>query len=279
MELKTKVQKIFAPLRSSSFPSPGIMKKKFNTMIPRKGYKEVPINNDIIKLFASASVEMWLRAVHSFLISSSLTNVSHLWASVAGYYSSHYTIRAFAHLLGIYQLRTRQYTVILKPSNSGFVCQFSQKRNKEHSFYWRMVKEDKWFFNDELFSFNEEDLNISDASHRNFATYIDHLNNFSSFNPLNFDELKQRIDFISKMKVSSYQIPNKEKYPDVEAVQIIAYHRLVYYRELIDEFIGTKSNFWNVHRNPNWCRDIINFQRIKPSLLETIKPSLLETLE
>jgi hypothetical protein len=270
MELKTKVQKIFAPLKSSSFPSAGIMKKELDKIIPRKGYKEVPINNDIIKLFASASVEMWLRAVHSFLISSSLTNVSHLWASISGYYASHYTVRAIAHLIGIYQLRTKRYTVILRPSKSGFVCQFSQKKNKEHSFYWHIVKSENLFINDDLFSENDESLNISDASHRNFATYIDHLNKFTAFNPLSLDALKQRIDFISKIKVSSYQIPNKEKYPDVEAVQIIAYHRLVYYRELIDEFLGTKNNFWNVHRNPNWCRDIINFQRIKPSLIETL---------
>ena len=34
---------------------------------------------------------MWLRAVHSF-ISASLTGISDIWASVAGYYSSHYWV-------------------------------------------------------------------------------------------------------------------------------------------------------------------------------------------
>ncbi|MCH9029408.1 MAG: hypothetical protein IH819_07280 [Bacteroidetes bacterium] len=141
---------------------------------------------------------------------------------------------------------------------------------REHEFYWEEVKKDKNFINEELFTKNPEDNDISDAGHRNFATYIDHLDNFPNFNPLNYDELKQRIEYISKLEFSSYLIPDKTKYPDVENVQIVAYHRLVYYRELIDQIVMSENNFWSVHRNPSWCRDIINFQRVKSRIIESI---------
>ncbi len=273
MDFEDRIQEIFNPLKlaSSALPKPGEMKDKLNNLIPPKGTSpEVPVNKGIIKLFASASVEMWLRSVHSFLISSSLTNVSPLWSAIAGYYSSHYTVRAIAHLLGIYQLRTKQYAISLQTSSSGFTCYFKNKKSREHSFYWEIVKNDRKFLNDELFTDNNENDGISDASHRNFATYIDHLDNFPNFNPLTLNELKNRIEFISKMKIYTYEIPDKNKYPDIEAVQILAYHRLVYYRELIDEIVGTKNNFWNVHRDPNWCRNLISFQRLRPSLSETL---------
>lgn len=273
MELNTKIIILFNTLRSerSSLPPAGTMRETLKKFVPQRGSTQKVANTKIIRLFATASVEMWHRSVHSFLISSSLTNVSTLWASIAGYYSSHYTVRAIAHLLGLYQLRHKRCTVKLKPSGLGFICDFSKSRKmKEHQFYWNEVKKDKNFINEELFTENPEDNDISDAGHRNFATYIDHLNNFPNFSPLNYDELKQRIEYISKIELSSYPIPDKTKYPDIDTVQIVAYHRLVYYRELIDEIVNLENNFWSVHRNPSWCRDIINFQRVKPRIIESI---------
>lgn len=272
MNLETRILKIFNPLKSerSTLPVAGIMKNSLNKLAPqKKEAKEVVASRNIIKLFASASVEIWQRAVHSFLVSTSLTNVSDLWASVAGYYSSHYTVRAIAHLLGIYHLRKKKLIVTLQPSGAGFICEFRGGRNtREHSFYWHRVKQDAYFNSNDLFAENEEDAELSDAGHRNFATYIDHLNNFQNFNPLNIEELKQRIEQISKMEFSSYPIPSKSNYPDLNSVQIVAYHRLVFYRELIDQYVDLENNFWKVHRNPSWCRDIINFQRVVPRRIE-----------
>ena len=54
----------------------------------------IPARQKELTYFAMAAVKMWLRAVHSFLISVSLTKASPIWSSVAGYYSSHYSIRA-----------------------------------------------------------------------------------------------------------------------------------------------------------------------------------------
>lgn len=276
MELTKKIQRIFNLLKTDpgTLPTAGAMKIALIQLAPPKGTLDIVARTPVIKLYVTASVEMWHRAIHSYLISSALTNVSPLWASVAGYYSSHYTIRAIAHLIGVYQLWKNQYTVTLEPSGSGFVCHFSQKKTREHSFYWKLVKDHDNFINDDLFTDNPENSDVSDSAHRNFATYVDHINNFKLFNPLNYSELKDRIDYISKINLTSYPIPNKNKYPDLESVQIVAYHRLVYYRELIDQQISSDNNFWNVHRNPSWCRGIINFQRVKPSLIDMLGQSL-----
>lgn len=272
MILEFQIQKMFDTLQmqGGTLPQHGIMSDKLGKMAPKKGSLDVSVKTEIVKLFATASIEMWLRAIHSFLISTALTNASPLWASISGYYSSHYTIRALAHLLGIYQLRKNRSTVTLQSSRTGFICSFKEGRNREHSFYWKMVKQHPNFFTDSLFTENPEDTDISDAGHRNFATYIDHLNKFPNFSPLTYDELEKRIVFISKFEMKSYPIPMRTNYPDTDSVQIIAYHRLVYFRELIDSVLGDSNRFWSVHRNPSWCRGIIDFQRIKPQLIASI---------
>ena len=271
MELEKRILKIFNPLRQerSALPASGEMKKTLYNFAPTRGRTlDVPANRRILKLFATASVEMWQRAVHSFLISASLVNISDIWSSIAGYYSSHFTVRAIAHLLGLYNLRQRRMTVTLQPSGTGFICQYREGRtNREHTFYWRRVKQDAFFSSNNLFAENDEDAEFSDAGHRNFATYIDHLNGFQSFHPLNMDQLKKRIEQISKMEIHSFQLPSKSNYPDLDSVQIVAYHRLVFYRELIDQLVDN-NNFWSVHRDPSWCRDIINFQRVQPRTIE-----------
>jgi len=116
---------------------------------------------------------------------------------------------------------------------------------------------------------NPEDDDESDAAHRNYANYIDHLDNFQNFRTLNSEELKERIEFISKMEISSFEIPNRNKYPDIEPVQIVAYHRILRYRELLNGVLGDSNRFWAVHRTPSWCQGILNFQRVKPNPLPT----------
>src|SRR6516162_3242045 len=101
-DLSTQINVMFKALNNKSaanaFPAPrtlaNVLKsrcKPFNVGIVAAKAPDLPI-------FATAAVEMWLRGIHSFLISASLTEASPIWASVAGYYSSHYSVRAFAHL-------------------------------------------------------------------------------------------------------------------------------------------------------------------------------------
>ncbi len=279
MTFEAQIQKLFETLRTQegTFPPHGIMSQKLDKItdglsknIVKQDSFDVQVHPEIVKLFATASIEMWLRAIHSFLVSTALINVSPLWVSISGYYSSHYSVRAIAHLLGFYQLRSKSFAVSLQSSRAGFICNYKKGKNREHSFYWNKIKEHPFLSNEQLFTINPEDSDISDAGHRNFATYVDHLNKFPNFSPLAYIELKKRIEYISKIEIKSYPIPMRTKYPDIDSVQIVAYHRLVYFRELLDNALGGSNRFWSVHRNPSWCRDIIDFQRIKPQLIHSI---------
>lgn len=94
---------------SNNFPEPGALSIALNKLIDfNKGDYSAIINTSDASKFATAAIEMWHRSIHSFLISASLTKSSPIWASVSGYYSSHYSVRAFAHLLGHFQLFKRK---------------------------------------------------------------------------------------------------------------------------------------------------------------------------
>src|SRR6266852_6828124 len=97
--LRNQIEMAFAPLNTAAaanaFPAPASLSDLL-CRIHATGPNTRTHHRDVMeaaKLFATASVNMWLRAVHSFLISASLTNVSPTWAAVAGYYSSHYSVR------------------------------------------------------------------------------------------------------------------------------------------------------------------------------------------
>ena len=87
------------------FPHPGSLAEELRKDINPKGGGSFRLSSVHSVLFATAAVEMWLRAVHSFLISSSLEKASPIWSSISGYYASHYVMRAFAHLHGHFLLR------------------------------------------------------------------------------------------------------------------------------------------------------------------------------
>ena len=226
----------------------------------------------VLTLFATASVDMWLRAIHSFLISASLTATSHIWASVAGYYSSHYSVRALAHLLGYFQLHAQKKIVKLHVENGRYLCDYTRKTgaDREHTAYWRLVKRAPLFASDQLFTENASDGNVSsDVAHRDRANYIDHLGTFPTFKPLNATELKNRIDRISSIEFTVPPIPDSDKYPDVESVQIIAYHRLVRYRDLVNNILGGDNRFWSVCRNPAWAQDYVDYQLTEQASLRS----------
>jgi len=271
---RTRLSETFRPLNrisaSGALP-PAATLTNFFAVTFRKGMLSHALIPKQASHFGTAAVEIWQRSVHSFLISASLTNASPIWASVSGYYSSHYSVRGIAHLLGYFYLFKRQTVARLEPGpRGGYTCSFMGKPKNipsgEHQIYWGLVKRDSIFAADPLFTENKPDVDESDAGHRNFANYIDHIYRYPIFHPLDENAMKTRVDHISKIEIEDPRdpdpppIPRKDRFPDVERVQLIAYHRLVSFRKILDEVLADSNRFWNVHRNPSFATGFMNFQ-------------------
>jgi len=264
--VRQQLQATFAPLNSvaaaRAFPAPSTLAKSLEKLIPTDGTTRRNVDQRIASYFSTAAVDMWLRSVHSFLISASLTEASPIWASVTGYYSSHYAVRGLAHLLGHFQLFKKKRLIELKWEKPRFVCAFRSKgaADAEHKLYWKILKQNTMFQGEGIFTENKPDAEDSDVRHRNHANYSDHLAIYPIFKPLDEQALKERIEYISKIVINAPPLPRFSKFPDIEYVQLIAYHRLVQFRKLLDEILGGKNRFWNVHRNPSFASEFMSFQ-------------------
>jgi hypothetical protein len=147
------------------------------------------------------------------------------------------------------------------------VCSFEKKNanDGEHKLYWKLLKQNAAFASDKLFTLNDSSSEDSDVRHRNHANYADHIGGFVAFKPLDERATKERIEYISKIAFDTPPLPRFSQFPDVEYVQLIAYHRLVHFRRLLDEVLGGKNRFWSVHRNPSFASEFIDFQLVKGS--------------
>ncbi len=154
----------------------------------------------------------------------------------------------------------------LDKENRRFVCRIERKRGRdgEHKLYWKCVSEHPLLAGDPLFYLNLEDQ--SDGAHRNKANYSDHVNQFPTFQPLNARSLGERLERISNIELSDVPVPNAEHFPDLESVQIVAYHRLLKFRRILDEAVGLENRFWKVHRTPSWYPDM-KFEVVEPTYI------------
>jgi len=256
--IKADFERLNTVAAKKAFPPPDSLSQALDKVVPAGSRKVVAKRNVLpatANMFTTAAVDMWLRAVHSFLISSSLTSVSPIWASVTGYYSSHYSVRAFAHLLGFFRLFGRKRMVHLELASGRSICEFSGKTGREHEIYWATVKEDQHFVSDPFFSSRNLDV-----KHRDWANYVDHLYEFRPFRPLDREALSARIQRISEIPFATPLIPEVEQFPNVDSVQIIAYHRIVRFRDLVDVIVNGKNRFWDIHRSPEWAMEFTKFQ-------------------
>lgn len=250
---------------AKAFPHPKALANALEEVLPSRITKNtttVIVKPQVVLFFTTAAVDMWMRGVHSFLISISLTKTSPIWASVSGYYSSHYVVRAFAHLLGYFQLYRLRRIVQLDhdQTKKKYVCKIINKKPQEHEFYWTILKESPSFKSDPLFSLSSYTDEVSDAVHRNMANYADHLLQTPPFRVLDSDAAKNRVKHISQITFSAPPIPDISKFPDLESVQIMAYHRLIRFRQFVDEIAGPTNRFWSVYRTPAWAREFMDFQ-------------------
>jgi hypothetical protein len=279
-DLRASIASTFGPLNNDpagALPTVSTLKNELEQHVkPKKGKVSaktlsVGVSPQVAKLFASASVDIWLRGVHSFLISASLTNASPIWSSVAGYYASHYAIRATAHLLGVFQLHGAGWVVRLQKASKGHLCEYSKKNGneREHIVYWDRVKAHPLFARNVFYTRNPCHDDVSDIGHRSRANYADHLGNCVQFKSLDEEVLRQQVKRISRTELTTPPIPLLSRFPDVDAVQLIAYYRLVKFREVLDEVLGATSRFWNVHRDPPWANKVITFELVEIRGLST----------
>jgi len=268
----TQIKVMFAGLNrqsaSDAFPRTGALASLLSPRVD-KSSEAIALSPKELTLFATAAVEMWLRALHSFLISTSLTEASPIWASVSGYYASHYTIRGLAHLLGVFQLYKKRCILRLEAQGKYLICRIEKKgaNDREHAFYWRYVSGHPSFAKDPFLYPNREDIPESDGSHRNKANYVDHIDRFPVFRPLSFTAMSDRIERIAGMAFSDVPVPNADRFPDIDNVQIVAYHRIVKFRQCVDDVLGEDNRFWRVHRKPSWCPDVMKFNVTEPVYL------------
>lgn len=277
-----QVELMFAGLNKTvglgSFPPQGALSKDLNSRVDKAAGNSFTIDAIGLNRFATASIEMWHRSIHSFLISASLTKSSPLWSSVSGYYSSHYTVRAFAHLLGYFQLFSKGKLISLSVNGKNYACQIISKgaRDGEHKLYWRIVKDHNLFRTNSFFTRNEDappntSNAKSDVGHRNRSNYLDHINGFPQFQVLDDAYLKLRIEKISNIELSDAPIPRMDFYPDIENVQVIAYQRMVSFMSFLDEILGGSNKFWALHRRPSWVPNYLDYQVIKPEFTAVYK--------
>lgn len=276
-----KIESMFRGLNSISatntLPSPGALSAILNNIADSTSGSSTTITQNHLSYFATAAVEMWHRAIHSFLISASLTKSSPIWSSVSGYYSSHYSIRAFAHLLGHFQLYRKKKNIEVEVIGQHYVCNIHPKGrdDREHVFYWKMVH--NFFTNDPFFTTNNEKVEFSDSAHRNKANYFDHVDNFPQFQVLDEEYLRQRVLAISRVVINDVPIPNKnnDPFPDIDNVQLIAFYRLVKFKFFLNEILLDSSRFWLVHREPSWCPRYLKFEVATPEYLISYRESLM----
>jgi len=263
--IQKQIASWFRPLNTvgaaKAFPPALTLSKDLKARIPHELPGDAAVDAAIASHFMTAAVDIWLRGVHSFLISAALTDSSPIWAAVVGYYSSHYTVRGLAHLLGHFQLFNDKALVRLRADAGGYVCGFVSKHgaDHEHKFYWKMVKRSVLFQSDGLFTENPAGQVESDVAHRNYANYSDHLGTWPPFAPLSEQAIKDRVERISKISLQAQPLPRTDRFPDLEYVQLAAYHRIVAFRDLVDNAIGQQHKFWKVHRNPSFVQGYIDF--------------------
>jgi hypothetical protein len=268
-ELSSQIELMFARLNqqgvANSLPEPGALAHLLSTYVT--GSSAVTTVNavpNVLVHFATAAVEMWLRSVHSFLISVSLTKASPIWASVAGYYSSHYSMRAFAHLFGVFHLYKQKRIIYFDHQGKLFRIEKKNANDREHKFYWKYVCNHSQLASDPFFYPNQDDMPISDGAHRNKANYSDHIDRFPIFLPLDAAFMSDRVERIAGIEFSAVPVPSADKFPDIDSVQIMAYHRIVKFRQLLNEALGTRNRFWNVQKKPSWTPKTMTFSVVEP---------------
>jgi len=263
------LQRIFSPWRgvaaAGAFPAVSALTDELERRLPPGRVTQridVPLQAATSRLFASAAIEIWQRAVHSLLISIALTRQSVLWSTICGYYATHYTFRGLAHLLGHYQMFRRHLIAQLSLDNGVLICSFSRGREREHDWYRRIVGVNPLLNTDPFFALPTPPSEY-DVVHRDRANYADHLNLLPTLQNQDREFVRQRLAQMARIESL---VPSEilvGDFPNLDAVQINAYQRIARFRRFLDESIED-NRLWSYHRNPGWAMPFTNFEIVEP---------------
>ena len=251
--------KLDKPSARMDFPKPGTLARQLATLVSGSTPAPPTLSHQQSPMLATAAVEMWHRAIHSFLWSLALTESSPLWASVTGYYASHFVMRAFAHSMGIFKSFTQRTVIQIVVQSGQFVCSQLPAKDGEHAFYWKAVKGHPKLVSNPLFRENSERCKDSDSAHRTFANYTDHLDSFGPMQFSTLEDVTANVEKISRIRLHSVTEPSRDDYPDLQNVQILAFQRIVAFHDFLDERVSL-NRFWRAHRRPTWCKNVMSFQ-------------------
>jgi hypothetical protein len=259
---------MFAPWNSAAaanaFPASVTLAQALEKVSPPgslTGAVDVHVDAGTAKYFATASIDIWHRAIHSLLISIVLTRQSSLWSIVSGYYATHYTFRGLAHLLGHFQLFRVKRMVHLRFENGSFICAFRRGHGREHDWYRKVVSSDIRFKSDPFFT-SPAPSAMLDVEYRDRANYADHLSALLTMSAVDRAAVRNRMLQISRIEVQAPPELTIDSFPNVEAVQINAYHRVVRFRNFLDETL-VNNRLWKVHRNPGWAAEFTDFMTLE----------------
>ena len=121
------------------------------------------------------------------------------------------------------------------------------------------MKDHPFFKSNPLFRENSERNPNSDSSHRTFANYTDHLSSYPTMGLPKLDFVSSKVERISHIRLHSVESPNREDYPDLENVQILAFQRIIAFHDFLDSKLNG-GVFWNENRRPSWCKGVMVFQ-------------------
>jgi len=236
------MRRMFAPWRNTpagnAFPARAALATALNASYPLTGTvkrADIFVDIGVAKLFATAAVEIWHRAIHSLLISAQISNESPIWASIAGYYSSHYTLRGLAHVLGSFQSFQRKCSIQLSIDNGRYVCTYVKGYGREHEWYRSVLDQSDVFKSEPFFIKPLVPVGIGDIAHRDRANYWDHLPIYPLLADVRRDDVRNKLRSISKIELQEPPELAPERVPDGDAVQLIAYQRVARFRRFMDE--------------------------------------------
>ena len=124
-----------------------------------------------------------------------------------------------------------------------------------------MIKKLPRFAGDPLFTDNNDRVPLSDASHRGFASYADHLDKFVKYEALDRDQVRTKMITLARTALdgeAGIGMPDRGRYPDLGAVLSVAYLRIYRFREYLDN-LPIKGPYWDRCRNPQWCTELLSF--------------------